>query len=112
MNFYPIPPTITAELYLQIPEEKRCTGEKTDWRSGVSTMQPYIFLEGPVADDQGNLFVVDIPHGRILKITPEREVIECGRWNGEPNGLAPTADGFLLVADYKEVSASILKPFD
>ena len=31
------------------------------------------FLEGPSFDRDGNLFVVDIPFGRILKITPDRK---------------------------------------
>lgn len=112
MNFYPIPPTITAEVYVRIPDQKRCTGEKTDWRSGVSSTQPNIFLEGPVVDDQGNLFVVDIPYGRILKITPEKEILEAGRLgDSEPNGLAPTADGRLLVADYKQVFTAHTRSF-
>ena len=110
MNFYPTPPTMTAEIYLRIPDEKRCIGQPTDWRSGVSTIQPNIFLEGPVADDQGNLFVVDIPYGRILKIDSNKEVKEIGRWDGEPNGLAANAAGELMVADYKQVSTIIVHP--
>ena len=68
-------------------------------------MRPFqhIFLEGPVADQNGNLFVVDIPYGRILCISPSGDVTEWARWDGEPNGLAATAEGNLVVADYKQV---------
>jgi sugar lactone lactonase YvrE len=105
MNFYPIPPTITAELYVRVPDDLRRAGQSTEWHSGVGTFTD-IFLEGPVADDQGNLYVVDIPHGRILKISDKKQVSECARWDGEPNGLAATADGELVVADYKQVQAT------
>jgi sugar lactone lactonase YvrE len=59
-----------------------------------------------VAHEQG-LYVVDIPYGRILWISEDKKVEVCGRWDGEPNGLAATADGKLLVADYKQVSREI-----
>ena len=101
MNFYPTPPTITAEIYVRVPDDLRCT-QSTEWHSGVGTWKN-IFLEGPVADDRGNLYVVDIPHGRILKISEKKQVSECVKYDGEPNGLAATADGELVVADYKQV---------
>lgn len=58
-----------------------------------------------MADNEGNLFVVDVPYGRILQISPDKEVKVCAKWDGEPNGLAATPDGKLLVADYKQVIA-------
>ncbi|KAI9899196.1 hypothetical protein N3K66_005657 [Trichothecium roseum] len=102
MNFYPPPPTITAELYVRIPDGKRCLGEDTEWKGGSAVKFKNIFLEGPVADADGNLFVVDIPYGRILQIDARKQVTECCRWDGEPNGLVGTKDGNLLVADYKQ----------
>lgn len=103
MNFYPIPPVITAELHIRIPDSIRCLGQDSEWRGGFTNKFQNIFLEGPVADNAGNLFVVDIPYGRILKISPEKEVSVCAKWDGEPNGLTATTDGQLLVADYKQV---------
>ncbi len=87
MNFYPAPPTIKASLYVKIPNELRCAGRETEWRGGFARKFQDIFLEGPVADQNGNLYVVDVPYGRILRV----------------DGLTPTADGDLLVADYKQV---------
>lgn len=104
MNFFAPPPPVKAELYLRIPDGQRCIGEETEWRSGSALGFKHIFLEGPVADDAGNLYVVDIPYGRILKITPEKRVEVACRWDGEPNGLVGTRDGKLLIADYKQVS--------
>jgi hypothetical protein len=38
-----------------------------------------------------------------LKIDSGKNVTVAAEWDGEPNGLAPTADGDLLIADYKQV---------
>ncbi|KAK8138309.1 hypothetical protein PG984_001689 [Apiospora sp. TS-2023a] len=102
MNFYPVPPVITAELYLRIPEEVRCVGQESEWRGGFARKFQHIFLEGPVVDSDGNLYVVDIPYGRILRINSDKHVTVSCKWDGEPNGLVGTADGKLLVADYKQ----------
>lgn len=106
MNFYPAPPVIEAQLYLRIPDEIRCIGKETEWRGGFARNFQDIFLEGPVADTLGNLYVVDVPFGRILKIDHAKNVTVAAEWDGEPNGLAPTADGDLLIADYKQVCST------
>ncbi|KAM5341690.1 hypothetical protein ACJ41O_014721 [Fusarium nematophilum] len=74
MNFYPPPPVIEAELYVRIPDDKRCIGQDSEWRGGFARSFQHIFLEGPVVDSAGNLYVVDIPYGRILKVDPEKKV--------------------------------------
>ncbi|KAH6982640.1 hypothetical protein EDB80DRAFT_657100 [Ilyonectria destructans] len=102
MNFFPAPPVIQADLYVRIPDEVRCIGQESEWRGGFAGDFKHIFLEGPVADAAGNLYVVDIPYGRILKIDVERRVTVCCKWDGEPNGLVGTQEGDLLVADYKQ----------
>ncbi|KAG5657965.1 hypothetical protein KAF25_006916 [Fusarium avenaceum] len=102
MNFYPPPPTIEAEVWLRIPDDKRCIGQNSEWRGGFAGPFKHIFLEGPVVDSVGNLYVVDIPYGRILKIDKDKNVSVACTWDGEPNGLVGTADGDLLVADYKQ----------
>ncbi len=63
----------------------------------------HIFLEGPVVDQRGNLYIVDIPYGRILRVDPQKRVTVSCSWDGEPNGLVGTKEGVLLVADYKQV---------
>lgn len=103
MNFYPVPPTIHARLHVRIPDELRCVGKETEWRSGSANAFQHIFLEGPVVDDEGSLYVVDVPYGRILKVTADKAVSQCCSYDGEPNGLVGTRDGVLLVADYKHV---------
>lgn len=107
MNFYPPPPVIEAEVLVRIPDDRRCIGQDSEWRGGFARAFQHIFLEGPVADDAGNLFVVDVPYGRILKIDAEKNVTVACTWDGEPNGLVGTAEGVLLVADYKQVGGLV-----
>ncbi|KAL5046716.1 hypothetical protein BDW71DRAFT_197369 [Aspergillus fruticulosus] len=107
MNFFPLPPVIQAKVYLRIPDSLRCTGQPTEWRGGSAGPASDIFLEGPVCTPDGALYLVDIPYGRILRVDVgkpdgEREVTECVRYDGEPNGLALLRDGRFVVADYKQ----------
>lgn len=108
MNFYPVPPTIQAQVYVRIPDDMRCTGQATEWRGGFSLPFSGIFLEGPTFDKHGNLYVVDVPYGRILKIDHQKQVTECVRWDGEPNGMVIREDGRFVVADYKQVRDGLL----
>ncbi|BCR92892.1 SMP-30/gluconolactonase/LRE family protein [Aspergillus chevalieri] len=102
MNFYPVPPVIQAKIYVRIPNTLRCTGQPTEWRGGSAVPTSEIFLEGPTYVTNGDLYLVDVPYGRILKVNVARQVTECARWDGEPNGLAVRKDGCLVVADYKQ----------
>lgn len=59
------------------------------------------FLEGPTFDARGNLYLVDIPNGRVHRVTPDLQwsvVAETGGW---PNGTAMDGAGQLWIADYR-----------
>ena len=59
------------------------------------------FLEGPSFDRAGNLYCVDIAHGRVFRTSPTGEVSVVTEYNGEPNGLKIHRDGRIFIADYK-----------
>lgn len=58
------------------------------------------FLEGPVFDAQGNLYVTDIPFGRVFRIDPQGQWELIAQWEGEPNGMKFMNARELLIADY------------
>ncbi len=60
------------------------------------------FLEGPAFDRAGNLWVTDIPHGRIFRISPALEWTLVAEYDGWPNGVAIHRDGSLWIADYRQ----------
>lgn len=59
------------------------------------------FLEGPDFDAAGNLYVVDIPFGRIFRLTVGGAWELVAEYDGWPNGLKVEKDGRLLVTDFK-----------
>jgi gluconolactonase len=59
------------------------------------------FLEGPVFDGAGNLYVTDIPFGRIFRIDPAGHWSQVAEYDGEPNGMKFLDASTLLIADYK-----------
>jgi gluconolactonase len=101
MNWYPAPPVIGTAVYTSMPETLR-RHRVTEWsRANKGGAVVDSFIEGPCFDPQGNLYVVDIPHGRIMRISPALEWSVAAEYDGEPNGLAWHPDGRLLIADYK-----------
>jgi gluconolactonase len=60
------------------------------------------FLEGPSFDRQGNLWCVDIPFGRIFKVSRKGEWTLAAQYDGWPNGLKIHKDGRICIADYRK----------
>jgi len=93
---------IRAEVFSTLPDNLRVSNRPSDW---VDANKPGAevpsFLEGPSFDRDGNLWCVDIPWGRIFRITPSGDWSVGADYGGWPNGLRVMPDGTLQVADYK-----------
>jgi gluconolactonase len=89
------------ELFTRMPDALR-RPERSTWadanRGGQITDS---FLEGPVFDQAGNLYVCDIPFGRIFRIDPAGNWTLVTEYDGEPNGMKFLDARTLLVTDYK-----------
>jgi gluconolactonase len=117
--FFLTPPQVqSTELFTRMPERFRRPQVPTDWARANRGGQPTdSFLEGPVFDDAGHLYVSDIPHGRIFRISPQGEWTQVAEWDGEPNGLKFLNPRELLVTDYRnglmtcDVSNGVVRPF-
>lgn len=99
---YPAPPVLQTCVFARIPDAYRIGGRSNRWtqvqRGGAPTD---CFLEGPSFDCAGNLYVVDVPWGRIFRISAQGQVELFTEYDGEPNGLKVHADGRLYVADFR-----------
>ena len=62
------PPVIQAEVFARVPDALRAKGSAIRKQSHIPRD---CFLEGPSFDRAGNLWVVNIPYGQIMKITPQ-----------------------------------------
>lgn len=96
------PKNISTEIFARLPAQYRNTGQRSVWadsnRGGVAVDS---FLEGPSFDRQGNLYVVDIPFGRVFRVSPQGEFELVVQYDGQPNGLKIHANGLIYIADYK-----------
>lgn len=96
------PHLIETKVFATMPEAFRRRGVATAWADANRAGAPVdCFLEGPAFDRHGNLYVVDIPFGRIFRIAPDKQWSLVVEYDGWPNGLKIAADGRILVADYK-----------
>lgn len=96
------PPAIKElQMVSQLPTElrKNARSEWSDRNLNGETLDA--FLEGPVFDKNGNLFVVDIPFGRILKLASSGSWSVIAEYDGWPNGMKALPRGTFLVADHK-----------
>lgn len=98
---YPSPQLIRADIHTSLPADYR-KPQRSDW-SDVNAAGAELdsFLEGPSFDTAGNLYVTDIPHGRIFRITADGDWSLVADYDGWPNGLKIHRDGRLLVADHR-----------
>jgi len=96
------PPEIETRVFASVPDALRRPNQRTAWADVLMHGRMVdCFLEGPSFDADGNLYVVDIPYGRILRVSPQGEFDVVAEYDGEPNGLKIHADGRIFIADHK-----------
>lgn len=95
------PQVCDLESFTAMPDALR-RPERSDWadanRGGAVTDS---FLEGPVFDAAGHLYVADIPWGRVFRIDPQGAWTLVAEYDGEPNGMKFLDERTLLITDYK-----------
>jgi len=93
---------IDARIFATLPSALHWTGEPNEW---VRVTRPgarlHSFLEGPVFDDDGTLWCVDVPYGRIFRVDARGEWRVAHAGDGQPHGLARLDAYTFAVADYR-----------
>ena len=101
LSFTP-PQIIQANILTRLPDELR-RPVRSNWADANKPGQIVdCFLEGPCFDRAGNLYLTDIPHGRIFKVSSDLQWHCVADYGGWPNGLAAHADGSVWIADYRQ----------
>lgn len=96
------PTSLEAEVFTVIPDAFGRGDAKSEWaRIQLHGAATPVFLEGPSFDREGNLWVVDIPWGRLFRIDPSGLVSLGAEYDGEPNGLKFHKDGRGFITDYR-----------
>ena len=92
---------IKTNVFTSMPQKYR-KKSRTKWSDpNRQFAEVECFLEGPSFDRQGNLYITDIPFGRIFRITPKGEWDLVVQYEGWPNGLKFHKDGQIFIADYR-----------
>ena len=102
MSLYPPLEIIQAKVWTSLPEKFRFKNMSPEWAAANKPGRKIdCFLEGPSFDRNGNLWVTDIPYGRIFRVSPGGEWSLVTQYDGWPNGLKIHSDGRIFLADYK-----------
>ena len=111
------PRVVDLQPFARLPDRFR-QRRHSDWsranRGGHPTDS---FLEGPVADDHGNLYVSDIPFGRVFRIDAAGDWTQVAEYDGEPNGMKLLDERTLLITDYRhglmrlDIASGRVEPF-
>jgi len=100
LSFTP-PAVIGARVLTRLPDTFRKVG-RTEWSDANKPGHEIdCFLEGPAFDRAGNLYVTDIPFGRIFRVSPDLQWTLVTQYDGWPNGAAFHRDGSLWITDYR-----------
>lgn len=102
MSLFAPPKDLITEVFTEIPAELRRENTESAWgRVNKFGKSVHSFLEGPSFDREGNLYVVDIPFGRIFRIDPAGSWTQVAEYDGWPNGLKIHRDGRIFITDYR-----------
>jgi gluconolactonase len=92
---------IELRRFASLPAKYRNKG-RTAWsdpnRQGAEVDS---FLEGPAFDRKGDLWCVDIPFGRVFKVSATGDWDLVAQYDGWPNGLKIHRDGRIFITDYR-----------
>lgn len=95
------PPDIPTRVFARLPDALRIRDRENNWSRARGGGALHSFLEGPSFDRAGNLYCVDVCHGRIFRISPSGDWEVFADYDGHPNGLKIHRDGRIFVADHK-----------
>ncbi|HEY7758567.1 MAG TPA: SMP-30/gluconolactonase/LRE family protein [Burkholderiales bacterium] len=99
---YAPPKVVETSVFARLPERYKDAGEHNEWAAGQPLGMPHAsLLEGPSFDREGNLWCVDVPCGRVFKVSRDGAFQLVAEYDGWPNGLKFHRDGRIFIADYK-----------
>lgn len=93
---------LTAELFAKLPETLRHKGEPSAWakmtRPGMAIDS---FLEAAFFDGVGNLWLSDVPYGRVFRVWPNGDWELVHQIDGELHAMRIAPDGAHIAVDYR-----------
>lgn len=92
---------LTAQPFTVLPEALRHKGEPSAWAKMTRPGQDmHSFLEGAFFDDARNLWLSDVPYGRVFRVSPTGGWEVMHKIDGEPHSMRIAPDGRHIAVDY------------
>ncbi len=99
---YSTPLSLSTDTHFELPSFLHEAGADNPWsHANLGGRDIHSFLDAPVFDTSGNLWLADTPFGRIFRVTPTGEWDLITKYDGWPSGLKFHADGRLFIADQR-----------
>lgn len=93
---------LAAEPAFCLPENLRHKGEPSAWARMTRPGQAmHSFLEAAFFDEARNLWLSDVPYGRVFRVSPTGVWKVMHRFDGEPHAMRLAPDGRHIAVDYR-----------
>jgi len=93
---------LNAIFLCSLPESYRHRGKPSPWAEMTRPGQKmHSFLEGAFFDSKQNLWLSDVPYGRVFRISPEGNWRVMHHIDGEPHSMRITKDGRHIAVDHR-----------
>lgn len=93
---------LTASAVFALPDALRHKGEPSAWAKMTRPgMAMHSFLEAAFFDADRNLWLADVPYGRVFRISPAGEWTVAHQIDGEPHAMRIAPDGRHIAVDYR-----------
>lgn len=93
---------LTAELWTELPDALHHKGAPSAWakmtRPGLAM---HSFLEAAFFDEGGEMWLSDVPYGRVFQISPAGAWDVVHQIDGEPHAMRIAPDGRHIAVDYR-----------
>ncbi len=98
----PLPARYTAKPFATLPDALRHKGPPSAWARMTRPGQDmHSFLEGAFFDDDRNLWLSDVPYGRVFCVSPAGDWTIAHHYDGEPHSMRIAPDGRHIAVDYR-----------
>lgn len=96
------PALLHADRFTALPDVHHHRGEPSAWAKMTRPGQAmHSFLEGAFFDDARNLWLSDVPYGRVFCISPKGDWQIAHQIEGEPHSMRIAPDGRRIAVDYR-----------
>jgi gluconolactonase len=93
---------LTATLWTELPDDLHHRGDPSAWAKMTRPGQAmHSFLEAAFFDKDGNLWLSDVPYGRVFRVSPAGDWTLMHQIDGEPHAMRIAPDGRHIAVDYR-----------